>query len=38
MKKQIGFVNLDVSVLKWLTDKMREVPSDLDGAVELREA
>ncbi len=38
MKKNIGFVNLDASLLTWLMNRLRMAPEDVLGADEFREA
>ena len=38
MKKNIGLVNLDSSLVKWLREKLKTAPDDIRGADELLEA
>ncbi len=38
MKKNIGFVNLDSSLLNWLLDKLASAPPEISNAHELSEA
>ncbi len=35
MKKNIGFINLDASLMRWLMEKLKTAPGDVAGADEL---
>ncbi|MCD8301138.1 MAG: winged helix-turn-helix domain-containing protein [Clostridiales bacterium] len=38
MKKNIGFINLDASLVEWLMEKLKAAPGNVGGADELLEA
>ncbi len=38
MKKHIGFVNLDPSLLRWLVEKLQNAPATVSGAEEFLES
>ncbi len=38
MKKHIGFINLDPSLIEWMLEELEHAPDDITGAAELMEA
>jgi len=38
MKKKIGFINMDSSLIEWMLEKLKAAPGDVDGADEFYSA